>query len=108
MKSVGGAVAFHFMEHLAKDDAIKMIQEVERVLAPGGVFNMVTPYWMSEMAYQDLDHKTFWTENTFRNLFNNPYYDGTMPRNWKFKVQTCLIMGVVHRNLALVTQLVKS
>lgn len=106
-ESVAGIFAFHFMEHLVKDDAIGLLKEVQRVLMPNGSMYIVTPHWSAECAFQDLDHKSFWGETTWDNLFKNPYYDGTMPRDWKLKVNVCLVMGVVMRNLVTVTQLVK-
>jgi SAM-dependent methyltransferase len=107
LNSVGVAYAFHFLEHLDKDTALGLLREVERVLVPGGVFVSVTPHWSSECAFQDLDHKSFWTESTWKNLFDNPYYDGTMKRDWKLRVHSCVLMGLVQRNLVVVTQLVK-
>lgn len=99
--------AYHFFEHLTKEELIATLRECERVLAPGGVINSVTPHWSAEIAHQDLDHKLFFTEQTWQNLLNNDYYDGTMPRDLKFEVGFQLIMGLVQRNLVLLTQLVR-
>jgi predicted SAM-dependent methyltransferase len=99
--------AFNFWEHLNKDEILATLREVERVLIVDGLVNSVTPHWASEAAYQDLDHKSFWSESTWRNLFNNPYYEGSMPRDWRLKEIQSLIMGIVQRNLFVVSQLVK-
>lgn len=106
-KSLAGAFAFHFLEHLAKDEVIGLLRELERTLVPGGSLIAVTPHRLSSLAFQDLDHKSFWTETTFNNLFSNPYYDGTMPRNWKFRLHASVIMGIVERNLVVVNQIEK-
>ena len=106
-ESICGVYAYHFLEHLNKNDLLDMLHEVERVLIPGGLFNIVVPYWSSELAYQDLDHKTFWTEKTFPNLFFNKYYDGSMDREWHFQINSQVIMGINHRNLCLLVQLEK-
>lgn len=104
--SVACVYAFHFMEHLDGDLVVKQLKEIERVLMVGGVFNSVIPFWDTELAHQDLDHKSFWSENTWRNLFDNPYYIERHGQ-WRLWVHCCVIMGVAHRNLALVSQLVK-
>ena len=100
-------LAYHFMEHLTKADIITVLTEVQRCLKPGGVFNVVVPHFSSEAAHQDLDHKSFWTESTWKNLFKNPYYEGTMPRKWKLREHQTVLMGLVQRNLVVVSQLVK-
>jgi len=100
--------AFHFFEHLTKEELIATLRECERVLVCGGVINAVTPHWSAEIAHQDLDHKLFFSEQTWQNLFQNDYYDGTMPRDWKLGVGFQMIMGLVQRNLVLLTQIVKT
>ena len=37
-----------------------------------------------------------------------PMYRGTMKRDWRFKVRTLMIMGIVFRNIATVTQIVRT
>lgn len=107
-ETVVAIFALHFFEHLTKEEFLSVLRECERVLVTYGVINVVVPHWSAEIAHQDLDHKLFFSEQTFENLFNNSYYQGTMPRNWKLMIHTSLIMGVVQRNLVLVTQLVKT
>jgi SAM-dependent methyltransferase len=103
-ESIGGIIAYHFLEHLR--DARPVLREASRVLVKGAPMNIVVPHYMGTIAYQDLDHKTFWTSETFKTLLDNPYYakdhDG-----FSFEVGTNLIMGMNERNLMLVTQLIK-
>jgi hypothetical protein len=96
---------YHFLEHLSGDDAIELLREVERVLIPGGVMNYCMPYYNSNLMAQDLTHKSFWNEDSFRNLFENDYYNpaGT----WNMQVHFQVIAGIAERNLALIGQLVK-
>lgn len=106
--SIHTIYAFHFLEHLAGSDVIKLLRECQRVLCVGGVMNIVVPHSAGAMAFQDLDHKSFYTEDTWKELFANPYYDkNTPPEDWSFKVNINMIMGMVQRNLALITQLVR-
>lgn len=105
--TVAGAYAFHFLEHLQQHDALAMLKEIERVLMDKGSLIAVTPLAGTELSFQDLDHKSFWTEGTWRNLFSNEYYGGGMPRQWELSVHLNLIMGLTQRNLVLISQIVK-
>lgn len=98
--------AHHFLEHLDGVDAIKMLREIERVLCIGGTANIVTPYYSSHIQAQDLDHKSSYTEETWKMLFKNKYYDKNA--HWQLAVHTCFIIGIVERNICLFTQLVKT
>jgi predicted SAM-dependent methyltransferase len=104
---VSGVVAFHFFEHLDGAIAVAVLREIERILRPGGVLNTVIPFWDSEGAHQDIDHKSTWSESSWKNLLENPYYDTTVPRDWKLVENITMIMGLVQRNLVIVSQLVR-
>jgi len=104
--SVGTIWCDHFLEHLPGNRAIEMLREFERILIPGGIANIVVPYYNSNLQAQDLDHKSSWNENSWNNLFNNQYYSDH--GDWMLKVNFCLIAGIVERNLCLFTQLEKS
>lgn len=99
--------AHHFLEHLDGETAVRQLREFERVLKVGGTVNVVVPYYTSQMAAHDLDHKSVWCEETWRNTFANPGYDAK-GRNWRLAVNFNLICGVVERNIALFTQLYKT
>ena len=107
--SVFGIWAVGFFEHLERP--VKALAECQRVLRPGGIINIVTPHALSDCFAKDLYHHHGFTEETWQNLFDNPYYDNAYPDGggveWKLKVHACFIMGVEWRNLALFTQLVK-
>lgn len=106
--TVDGIFALHFFEHLDKQTLLEMLRECERVLRPGSPLNVVVPWYGAQLAYQDLDHKTFWTVETWKNLMDNKYYDGTMPREWSFRENFSIIMGLNDRNLVVVSQLVRT
>lgn len=101
--SIAGIWAHGFFEHVR--NPIAVLRGCEAVLEPGGVLNIVVPHGLSDMWAEDLTHEKRFTEDTFRNLFGNPYYDAG---DWAFDIHTCFIMGVAWRNLALFTQLVKT
>lgn len=97
---------YHFLEHLSGVDAIAFLREAERVMIPGAsVLNFVVPYFSSPLQAQDLTHKSVWCEDTFKTLFNNPYYDPA--GKWKLALHFQMIAGIVNRNLALMGQIVR-
>lgn len=106
--SIDHITAFHFLEHFTGAQAIRLLRECERVLRPGGFLTVAMPHWSSQLAHQDLDHKSFWTEETWKTLLKNIYYEKNQPRPWRLAVRFNLIAGVAHRNLMLFTQLEKT
>jgi SAM-dependent methyltransferase len=99
--------AYHFLEHV--QDPVKMLAECQRVLRPGGLMIIVVPYYTSQMMAHDLTHKHAFCEETWKITFRNPYYkQAGSPPEWKFEVRLNLIIGIVERNLALVTQLIRT
>ena len=105
--SVGVFHAYHFFEHLSGLDAINLLKECERKLCTYGIIQYGIPYAGTELAYQDLTHKSNWTATTFSTLFENKYYDPTEGHDWKLKVTAQAIVGVSDRNRMIVGQLVK-
>ena len=106
--TVESILAFHFLEHLSGENAITMLLEIQRVLRRGGILTFCMPYYLSSMQGHDLTHKSFWNEDSFRTLFGNGYYDiNGLQDQWKLRVHTLFLMGVVFRNLAIIGQLIK-
>jgi SAM-dependent methyltransferase len=97
--------ALHFLEHVRNVNYV--LAECQRVLAPGGTMHIVVPYGTCHMAVQDLDHKHFFNEDSWRHTFANPYYN-PHGDEWLFHVNYNFIMGVKGENLALCTQLIKT
>lgn len=102
--SIGMILAYHFLEHC--QHPVRVLQECQRVLAPGGHMNICVPYYTSQMQAHDLDHKHSFCEETWSNLFSTEYYDKNRIE-WKFEIGFNLICGIVERNLCLLTQLIK-
>ena len=73
--------AFDFIEHLSRQNFpnstlnpfVQFMNEVNRVLKPGGVFLSHTPAFPFESAFSDPTHQNIITENTF------PYYFACHP-----------------------------
>jgi O-antigen biosynthesis protein len=61
--SVGVIRAVDFMEHVA--DKIALINELYRLLAPGGILLSQTPSTDGRGAFQDPTHVSFYNENSF-------------------------------------------
>jgi hypothetical protein len=55
--SVLEASASHFVEHLTREQRILFVNELYRVLVPGGKATIVVPHWCSTRAYGDLTHE---------------------------------------------------
>lgn len=104
--SAGIIHAYHFFEHLTGEQSIDMLFECQRVLKPGGILQFCMPWAKAEIACQDLTHKSFWTESSFKNLFNH-YYDPTPGRALKFRQHYLVLSGIVERNIAVMGQLVR-
>ena len=96
--------AYHFFEHVK--DPSKLLLECRRVLKYGGHINIIVPYYNSQMSAQDLDHKHVFCEETWRVLFSTEYYNKNKIEG-KFIIGTNIIIGIVERNLTLMTQLIK-
>ena len=104
-ESVAGIHCYHFLEHL--EDPIRMLHEMQRVMKIGAIANIVVPYYSSLIAAQDLSHKKFFCEETWKTLFNNPHTAPYVRWEWQLAVHANFIMGIVERNICLFTQLVK-
>lgn len=105
--TVAGVLAFHFLEHLAPVLVIKTISEIDRVLMSGGSALIVVPYYSSQMQAQNLDHRSAFCEETWRNLLTDETYAREYERAGNLRVGLNLVCGIVERNLCLMTQLVK-
>lgn len=103
--TVAAIHAYHFLEHLDGDLVKVQIQEVERVLKPGGVFYYCVPYAMAPIAFMDVDHKTYWTEETMRTLLESRGYESGVTSRLKYYSQ--VIIGANSQNLAILGVLKK-
>src|SRR5215472_7325571 len=103
--TVSNIYALHFLEHI--HNLFHVLRECQRVLITGGHLNVVVPYWNTEIAFSDPDHKHFFSEETWRRIFDNPYYEKDHS-GWEFRVGCNVIAGIVERNKILITQLIRT
>lgn len=61
--SVTEIVCNHYIEHTG--DLIAFMNEVWRILEPGGIATFVSPYWSSVRCWQDPTHKRAISEQTY-------------------------------------------
>jgi SAM-dependent methyltransferase len=57
--------AFDFLEHIPNDKRLDIIEEIFRVLKPGGEFQHFTPSILGMGAFQDPFHLSFWCINSW-------------------------------------------
>jgi SAM-dependent methyltransferase len=62
--SIESAISHHALEHIG-DGFIPLMDEVYRVLKPGGVFRIIVPLFPSYSAVSDPDHRRYFMEGTF-------------------------------------------
>jgi hypothetical protein len=55
--SVAEAHASHFVEHLTGRERVHFVNELYRVLVPGGTCTVIVPHWASCRAYGDFTHQ---------------------------------------------------
>jgi len=100
--SVSTIHAYHVIEHLA--NPIFFIKECQRVLTVGGLINICVPHYKSEIAWHDLTHRRAVALDTFETLLKTEYYN---TGNWELELIGSVAIGIVDRNLAILTQLEK-
>ena len=82
--SVGVIRAVDFLEHVA--DKVAMMNEIHRLLRPGGMLLSMTPSTDGRGAFQDPTHVAFWNENSFW-YYTDPNYTAYVPEiTAKFQV----------------------
>lgn len=106
-ETIAAIHCYQFIEHFSGPHAVRLLKEMENILMQDGVIYIACPYYKSAMAYQALDHRSWWNEEIWHWLFGNEYYDDHESEPWRLQVHACFIMGIVERNINLFTQLVK-
>lgn len=104
-ESVSIAMASHALEHInpAKGTFVKVMNEIWRILKPGGQFAFVVPYAESFGMYQDPTHCNFINEATMlyfcpfdQNGNPSPLYGFYQPNPWKIEKMPFSRQGVLE------------
>jgi SAM-dependent methyltransferase len=62
-ESVECVYSSHYIEHVS--DLIPFMEELSRILVPGGTAHLIAPYWANVRCWQDPTHKQAISESTF-------------------------------------------
>ena len=73
--SVDVVRAVDFLEHIPVGKVVPLIEEIYRVLKPGGTFVSVTPSTDGRGAFQDPTHVSFWNINSWLYYMDDAYRD---------------------------------
>lgn len=71
----------HVLEHIEHKDGDFVMNEIHRVLKPGGIVTIEVPYAFDNIAYEAAGHCRVFVPNSFINYYSNPY--------WKEMGQCC-------------------
>lgn len=69
--SIESVVSHHCLEHIGKG-FVPLVDEIYRVLKPGGLFRAITPLFPSRTAVEDPDHKRYFMEGTWQTFCGFP------------------------------------
>lgn len=69
--SIKSIISHHCLEHIG-EGFIPLIDEVYRVLEPGGIFRAITPLFPSRTAVEDPDHCRYFMEGTWETFCGQP------------------------------------
>ena len=71
----------HVLEHISgalacepNDNYSFVMNEIHRVLKPGGIATIEVPYWRDDCAVESAGHIRLFAENSFINFYANPYW----------------------------------
>jgi SAM-dependent methyltransferase len=73
--SIDHVLANDFLEHIPIGKTVKVVEEIWRVLKPGGTFESLTPSTDGRGAWQDPTHVSFWNQNSWLYFVKDDYRD---------------------------------
>lgn len=91
--SVDEIYSFHFMEHLS--DITLFMNELYRVLKPGGKKIGTVPHFSNPYYYSDYTHRSFWGLYSFSYFSKEPYFKRGVPNFYQdinFKINSIRIV----------------
>jgi len=76
-----------FLEHIPNGKTIQVIEEIWRVLKPGGIFESSTPSTDGRGAFQDPTHVSFWNRNSWL-YYSDPAYRNLYSIKADFEIES--------------------
>ena len=83
--SVDKVRAWDFLEHIRRRKVVMVIEEIWRVLKPGGVLEHNTPSTDGRGAFQDPTHRSYWNYNSWM-YFTIPAYRAQIETKANFRI----------------------
>jgi predicted SAM-dependent methyltransferase len=85
------------LEHIQlNEDFIFVMNECLRVLKPGGQFEILVPFWGSEVAFKDPTHCRYFTKQTFTYLEPLNRWQYGFDKRWKILVNEKIDDSQLH------------
>ena len=91
----------HFLEHLTAVERMHFVNELYRVLVPGGSCRLIVPHWASAIAYGDLTHQWppvseywfFYLSKSWRerNAAHNDIYQCDFDTQWTYSLHQNIV-----------------
>lgn len=91
--------ASHFVEHLDGPERIKFMEEIYRILKPGGRAMFITPYYNSIRASQDPTHKWPPVSEASYYYFNKQWRDSNNLSHYGIKCDFDFSYGYIQDNV---------
>ena len=89
--SVDAVHSYHFLEHV--EPLSRVVNELARVLKPGGLLHTVVPHFSNPYFYSDYTHRQMFGLYSFSYLADDPLFRRRVPR---YQVDTGLVLEDVH------------
>ena len=107
--SVDVVRAMDFLEHIPIGKVVPLMDEIWRVLKPGGVLESITPSTDGRGAFQDPTHKSFWNANSWA-YYSHPQYRQLHGIKADFEIQsltdmvTDALTNVIHTHVVAIAR----
>jgi predicted SAM-dependent methyltransferase len=95
------------LEHVQNDKRMHIMNEVHRLLKPGGIFTSSTPNAaLGEGAFQDPTHLAFWSKNSFL-YYSHDAYRALYGIKAKFDVVSLVVTPLNDINVSWIKAVLK-
>jgi SAM-dependent methyltransferase len=91
-ESVDEVHFYHVLEHL--DDPVAKLEEIHRILKPGGVLHMRVPHFSSSGAFTDITHKRPFSYYSFDCFEEGSYHSFYTTRRFKIVDRAIKYLGL--------------